>query len=80
MWNLQTCQPIRSFTSKALRQSVITSIAQSPRHIFAGTSDASVVVFAKDDICERKDIHACNMPNASRVGCLQVTLRLSAKS
>jgi len=77
MWNITTCQPVRSYTSKSLRQAVITCVAQSPRHIIAGTSDASVVLFTKEDVCERVDIHQCNTPGASKLGCLQVTLRLS---
>jgi hypothetical protein len=79
MWNIATCAPIRSFTSKALRQAVFMCITQSPRHLIVGTSDASVVVFTKEEVCERGDIHACNTPGATKQGCLQVTLRLSER-
>jgi hypothetical protein len=54
MWNIATCQPIRNYTSPVLRQSVLTSLAQSPRHLMAGTSDASVscgAVEAGDKVC-----------------------------
>lgn len=79
MWNIATCQPIRNYTSNSLRQSVITSLTQTPKHLIAGTSDASVVIFTKDNECERTDIHACNTPGADKTGCLQITLRLSSK-
>jgi hypothetical protein len=53
-------------------------ISQSERHLFCGTSNASIAVFSKTTLCERDDIHACNIPNADRAYCLQLTLKLPA--
>ena len=52
------------------------SIAQSERHLFGGTSTSSVAVFNKLPICERDDIHGCNVSGADKSYCLQVTLQI----
>jgi hypothetical protein len=33
-------------------------------------------VFSKHNDCEREDIHACHLPDADKLHCLQVTLKL----
>jgi len=60
-----------------LRTATFTRLAQSHRHVFAGTSQASIAVFNKDNQrCEREDIHSCRVPGYSDAYCLQITLKL----
>ncbi len=59
----------------SLRTASCLSLSQSRRHLFVGTSNASVAVFNKSVLCERDDIHGCNVTGADTHFCLQVTLR-----
>lgn len=59
-----------------LRSCTFTKLTQSDRHLFVGTTTASIAVFSKYNFCEREDIHLCHLPNADKAYCLQVTLKL----
>ena len=59
-----------------LREATFRCLGQSDRHLFAGTTGASVMVFSKQNECDRTDIHLCHMPNADKTYCLQSTLKL----
>ena len=76
MWDQQSSNPIRSIENKTIRHHSFISLGQTRRHLIAGTSDASIFVFAKHDECERNDLHACSTPGSKKIGCLQVALRL----
>lgn len=76
MYNMTTFQQVASIEPKTIRNSSINSIAQSDRHLFAGTSAATVLIFSKNNMCERDDVHGCNQPGAYKIHCLQVTLML----
>jgi len=66
----------RGVTPTSLRRQTLTCIAQSGRHLFAGSSQATISVFTMFDECERDDVHACSTPGASKLYCLQITLKL----
>ena len=51
-------------------------MSQSERHLFVGTSQATIAVFSKYPVCEREDVHACNIPGRDKSFCMQVTLHL----
>ena len=54
-------------------------MTQSPRHLYVGTTNSKILIFSKYNICERDDLHHCNIPNVNKTYCLQVTLKLPAK-
>ena len=37
---------------------------------------AQIAIFCKRPICEREDIHSCNIPDKDKAFCLQLTLKL----
>jgi WD40 repeat protein len=78
VWDQQSYNPIRMIESKSIRHHSYISLAQTERHLIAGTSDASIFVFSKKNHCERDDVHACSTPgfHTKKTGCLQVALRL----
>jgi hypothetical protein len=61
---------------RRLRTSTFTRLAQTQRHLFVGTSTASIAVFSKYNHCEREDIHGCSVHGADQSYCLQVSLKL----
>ena len=76
LWNMTKLKAIRSISARALRAATFTRLAQSDRHLFAGTSNAMVAVFSKNNICERDDVHTCYIPDKDQSYCLQITLKL----
>ena len=76
VYNLVSFKPVASVTNSTLRSATIQALTQSDRHLFAGTTTGTVLVFSKYNICERDDIHACNTPGAVKSYCLQQTLCL----
>eukprot|EP00596_Hydrurales_sp_CCMP1899_P005277 CAMPEP_0119045680 /NCGR_PEP_ID=MMETSP1177-20130426/41893_1 /TAXON_ID=2985 /ORGANISM="Ochromonas sp, Strain CCMP1899" /LENGTH=688 /DNA_ID=CAMNT_0007017891 /DNA_START=173 /DNA_END=2239 /DNA_ORIENTATION=- len=62
--------------SPAIREASFTCLAQSKRHLFAGTTASTVMVFSKKDVCEREDMHMCKMPKSVKRYCTQATLKL----
>jgi WD40 repeat protein len=75
-WDISKHTPVRCIESRAMRSATFMRLAQSDRHIFAGTSAATVAVFCKLSKCERDDIHTCNIPGANQSYCLQLSLKL----
>lgn len=76
LWNFVKLKAIRSISAKALRTTTFTRLAQSDRHLFAGTTSAMVAVFCKHNHCERDDVHTCYIPDKDQSYCLQLTLKL----
>mmetsp|Transcript_3604 Transcript_3604/g.5616 ORF Transcript_3604/g.5616 Transcript_3604/m.5616 type:complete len:595 (-) Transcript_3604:1566-3350(-) len=76
MWNIQKYVAVRSIQSKAIREATFTRVAQSDRHLFVGTSNATVAVFCKTPHCEREDVHTCNIKGNDQSYCLQISLKL----
>ena len=76
VWDLYDGRQCACVTPPGLREATFRCLGQSERHLFAGTTAASVMVFSKHNFCERKDVHMCNMPKADKTYCLQATLKL----
>eukprot|EP01031_Cornospumella_fuschlensis_P029899 gene29899-36104_t len=76
VWSTSKQQCIRTISSDALRAATFTRLAVSNRHIFVGTTAASIAVFSAHAICERDDVHLCNVANHDPTYCLQITLKL----
>jgi len=66
----------RSVSPTSLRRQTLTCVTQSGRHLFLGSSQATVGVFTMFEECEREDVHSCSTPGASKMYCLQITLKL----
>ena len=76
VWSVEKAKLVASVTHPQLRRLSFVCMTQSVRHLFCGTTGSTVCVFSKYNECERDDIHACNMPNANKCYCLQVSLKL----
>jgi hypothetical protein len=76
IWNTINFKPIGTIVTPTLRNSTFQSMTQSGRHLIVGTSDASIAIFSKYNVCERDDIHGCQVPDTSKQSCLQITLKL----
>jgi WD40 repeat protein len=76
VWDQQDNIPLRTIESKTIRHASYVSLGQTSRHLIAGTSDASLFVFSKYDVCERDDVHGCSTEGSKKRGCLQVALRI----
>jgi hypothetical protein len=62
--------------SPAIREASFTCLAQSKRHLFAGTTASTIMVFSKKDVCEREDMHMCKMPKSVKRYCTQVFIHI----
>jgi len=76
VWNITTHSAMTGISAPTLRSATFQSLAQSRIHLFAGTSTGLIAVFNKSDVCERKDVHACNIPGRDKRYCLQLTIHL----
>jgi hypothetical protein len=79
VWSMEKHKIAASVTSPQLRTLSIQSMSQSERHLFCGTSGATIMVFTKFNECERDDVHNCSTPGVNKSYCLQITLKLPAK-
>eukprot|EP01038_Epipyxis_sp_PR26KG_P013209 gene13209-17702_t len=79
LWNVSKKVCFKAISSSVLKTMTIMKVTLSDRHIFAGTSEASVAIFSLHNICEREDLHMCNNINYDKTYCLQLTLKLPLK-
>jgi WD40 repeat protein len=76
IWDAASIRPILNIDTSIIRHFAYLCISQTERHLFTGTSNATIFIFSKYDYCERDDIHACSEAGTDATGCLQVTLRM----
>lgn len=76
VWSATKKACVRSISSDALRSATFTHLAMSDRHLFVGTTAASIAVFSAFAVCEREDVHLCNVAHHDPTYCLQLTLKL----